>query len=101
MNTRRKGRKNELRARDILVAAGYDVCVTKSPSKFSEENDLFGLWDLIAVSATEIRFVQVKSNRNAPKDELEAMREWVCPAFCSKEVWIFHDRDENPTIKPL
>ena len=54
MNAKRKGSKRELKSMRLLEAAGYTV--TKSGASL-------GLWDLVAVSATDIVLVQVKSNR--------------------------------------
>ena len=101
INKRVKGRKNELKARDILVSAGYEVELTKSPSKFSKQQDLFGLFDLIAVRETDIRFIQVKSNKPIYGQELEPYNLWKVPACCTKEIWVFYDRVKEPTIKIL
>lgn len=98
MNTRRKGRKNELRARDILEEAGYAVCVAPNPLKWSLENDLWGLWDLCAVNAVSIRFVQVKTNRKPSKEYTEELAAFVCPPNCTKELWLFRDREPKPLI---
>lgn len=101
VNTRNKGRRNEKKAQHILEDAGYDVELTKMPTKWAKQQDLFSLWDLIAVSHNEIRFIQVKSNRNAPVLEREEMKEWPCPQWASKEIWIFKDRVKKPVIKIL
>ena len=101
INTRAKGRKNEIKAKKILEAAGYDVELTKSPSKWAEQQDLFGLWDLMAVKKNEIRFVQVKSNRMVYGVDLEPYLEWQCPDVCTKEIWVFKDRVKDPIIKVL
>lgn len=101
INTREKGRRNEIRTRNVLEAAGYDVCMAPNPSKWSLENDLFGLWDLMAVSRTEIRFIQVKSNKTAGPEDREAMKLWPCPANCSKEIWVWVDRVAKPDIRIL
>lgn len=98
MNTRRKGRKNELRARDILEEAGYSVCVAPNPLKWSLENDLWGLWDLCAVNGVSVRFVQVKTNRKPPREYTEKLAAFVCPPNCTKELWIFTDREPKPLI---
>ena len=101
VNTRQKGRRNELRAAKILEAAGYDVQLAPLPQKWSLQNDLFGLWDVMAVNSREIRFVQVKTNQTARPEDREAMELWPCPPNCSKEIWIFHDGAKEPVIKEL
>jgi hypothetical protein len=101
VNTRQKGRRNELRAAKILEDAGYDVQLTPNPTKWSTQNDMFGLWDLMAVKHNEIRFIQVKSNRMVYGALLEPYIYWQCPPVCTKEIWVFHDRVKEPTIKVL
>lgn len=98
MNTRAKGRKNEKRCEGQLVEWGYTVQLAPMPQKFSTQNDLFGLWDIIAVSGKRVRFVQVKSNQNANKEWYERARSWQCPKDCTKEVWIYYDRVKDPKI---
>ena len=98
MNNRAKGRRNETKARDLLVLEGFSVQLTPMPSKFSLQNDLFGLWDLMAVSSEKIRFIQVKSNKTAPKAWREEAIAWQCPSNCTKELWIFFDRVKMPKI---
>ena len=97
MSTRSKGRKNELRARDILVTEGYNVQMAPNPTRWAKQTDLFSLWDLMAIRKTDIRFVQVKTNQKR-KETWEPMELWECPSNCSKEVWVFHDRVKEPSI---
>lgn len=99
MNTREKGRRQEFKCRDALLAEGYSVEVTKMPSKWQEQQDLFGLWDVMAVRGDQVRFIQVKSNQGASVAKQRAMAEWECPPNCSKEVWIYKDRVKEPIIK--
>ena len=54
--SKRKGSRNEHKARKILQAAGYHTtCAAGS----------LGMFDVIAINAQGIRLVQVKSNRDA------------------------------------
>lgn len=101
VNTRQKGRKAELKAKKILEMAGYDVQVTANPSKWNKQQDMFGLWDLMAVKKNEIRFIQVKCNRMVYGAALEPYELWECPDVCTKEIWVFKDRVKEPIIKVL
>jgi len=101
MNTRQKGRRNEKKAKAILEGLGYQVALTANPTKFAVEQDLFGLWDAIAVSALDIRFIQVKSNKPPYGKQKKRYASFVCPASASKEIWVFYDRVKKPTIIQL
>lgn len=96
MNTRQKGRKNELKAKAILEAEGWDVQLAPNPSKWSLQNDLFGLWDLIAVNSTRILCVQVKTNQPMYGKQLDRYQAWQCPPNVTKQMWVFHDRQKDP-----
>lgn len=98
VNTRAKGRRSEMKAKAILEAAGYDVIVVKPARKFDTENDFFGLWDAIAVNSVGFRCVQVKTNKKPTKEYTEGLSRWVCPPNCTKELWIFRDREPIPLI---
>lgn len=101
INARAKGRKNELRAKKMLEALGYDVEISRPGQKFAEQVDLFGLWDLVAVRKTDIRCVQVKTNKWPSVVDCESMTLWPCPPVVSKEVWRFRDGIKNPDIRIL
>lgn len=103
MSARSKGRGNELKARDILLKAGYDVqMVQRSSSRYAKQVDLFGLWDLMAVRASDIRFVQVKTNRKVYGALREPYELWECPPGCTKELWTFYDgKPRDPVIEIL
>lgn len=98
-NSRAKGRRNELRTKEVLISLGYSVCLAPNPSKFSLENDQFGLWDMIAVNSTTIRWVQTKSNQGASPAKRKLMEDWACPDGTTKEIWIWHDRVPIPEIR--
>ena len=99
-SSRQKGRNQEIKARDILLLAGYDVQLAPMPTKYSKQNDLWGLWDLAAVKHNEIRFIQVKSQM-IYGIQLEPYKEWVCPDNCTKELWVFKKHAREPIIKIL
>jgi Holliday junction resolvase len=92
MNAKRKGNRNEHKAIRILEAAGYS-CTRAAGS--------LGMFDIVAISRQGIRLVQVKSNRDAPPAEREAIQEFSAPANASKEVWIFEDYGRTPVIKEI
>jgi len=101
MNTRAKGRRNELRCKEALEAMGYSVQLTAMPTKWALQQDLWGLFDLAAVRGSDIRFVQVKTNQGAPRAWREAATAWQCPSNCTKEVWVYYDRVKEPKILVL
>ena len=102
INKRSKGRRAELRTKKILEDAGYEVEVTKSPSKYAKQQDLFGLWDAMALKANEIRFIQVKQNRKIYGVAREPYEMWECPSCCTKELWTYYDGHPNdPVIEVL
>ncbi|HYF56606.1 MAG TPA: hypothetical protein VEA41_20300 [Salinarimonas sp.] len=76
----------------ILEAAGYS-CTRAAAS--------LGLFDIIALNARQIRLIQVKTNRNAPPAEREAMELFDAPPNATKEIWIFHDYKKIPVISLL
>jgi copper chaperone CopZ len=98
INSRKKGQRNELRAKKILEAAGYEVEKTTG-SKFGSQ-DFWGLFDLLAMSSTQLRLVQVKTNYCRPEVK-EAIKEFPCPPTITKEVWVFKDRVKEPIITVL
>ena len=100
VNRRWKGRRKELKVRDILEAAGYDVQLAPLPTRWARQNDLFGLWDVMAVNTTTIRFIQVKSRKPGP-EYIEQLQMWQCPPNCTKELWVLEDRVKEPIITIL
>jgi hypothetical protein len=98
INTRSKGQRNELRAKKILELAGYEVEKTVG-SRFGSK-DFWGLFDLLAINATQLRMIQVKTNYCRPEYK-EAIKEFPCPPTIIKEVWVFKDRVSEPIITIL
>ena len=99
INTRQKGRRNEFRCAKMLEDVGYEVQLAPNPTRWSTQNDLFGLWDVVCVREKEIRWIQVKTNRKPTQSELEPYRAWRC--YGSKEIWIFYDGEKEPSIMIL
>jgi len=93
MNTARKGRAAEHRARHLLEAEGFQVsraAASKGPA------------DLIAWNAHLIRFVSVKSGtRYASRVEREMLRRMPRPVNSRIEVWRFPPRCRTPLIEHL
>ena len=92
MNAKAKGSKRELKSQRLLEAAGYSV--TKSGASL-------GLWDLVAISATDFVLVQVKSNRQPPPAEREQLQEFRCPSNCRKLIHIWKDYARQPLVKEV
>lgn len=82
---KRKGARNELKVLAILERDGY--AVTKAGGSL-------GIWDLIAVRYDAVRLVQVKSNRPAPRPEMESMRAFKVPQNVTKWLVIVRDRQQ-------
>jgi len=93
MNAKRKGSRNEHKAIRILEAAGYH-CTRAAGS--------LGMFDIVAISKQGLRLIQIKSNRNAPPIEREAIEEFSgIPANATKEIWIFEDYGRRPIIREI
>ena len=98
-NPIQKGRANQLKARRLLEAMGYNVEV----AKFSRwgSTDFWNVFDIIAVDKRDIKFIQVKSNRLPSPETREQVEYFECPACVSKELWIFYDRKREPRVIKL
>lgn len=103
MSSRSKGRRNELAYKKLLESRGYLVYLVKMPTKFSKDQDIFKLFDGIAVknhygykisinhnvpitkiNNSTLLFFQIKTNR---KPKLEPFRLFKL-AFPMKEIKI-------------
>lgn len=64
--------------------------------------DFFGLFDLIAIKGTLIRFIQVKSNVDGTgkkwKKEAVYFKQLV---GATVEIWIYIDRVKEPRVKEI
>lgn len=91
-NTAAKGRRNEWRSRDILLAAGYWV---------SRAAGSKGAFDLIAFRPDGVVLVQVKSGVWPSPEERAELRAVPCPANVRKEMhrWLPHAR--LPDVREL
>lgn len=78
------GRRAEYRARDQMLNDGFHSVLRTAGSH--------GPVDLVGVSAQFVKFVQVKSTRNAKASfatELAALCDWQVPEGCVKELWVW------------
>lgn len=90
MNRKAKGGRNERKARDILEKEGYSVC---------KSGGSLGVWDLIAINRERIRLIQVKTNNQPSKLELDKMKLFEAPSNTTKELWVFIDWKKQPLIR--
>jgi Holliday junction resolvase len=90
MNAKQKGARRERQARTILERAGYYVVKTGGS---------LGISDLVALGPAGARLVQVKSNEKPRPVERERLELFPWLPYCSKEVWIFFDRQREPAIE--
>jgi len=98
MNTTSKGNRRQLQARKTLEAEGWQVIKAKRSSKWDEEIDFYGLFDLCAYKDGYFRWIQVKSNVCA-KEVREKIRAFITDGvFVTKEVWIYKDYDRSGPI---
>lgn len=92
MNAKAKGARRERQARTILERAGY-YCVKAGGS--------LGIFDLVALGPTGARLVQIKSNARPRPAERERLAMFPRLPYCSKELWVFYDRQKEPVIDVL
>jgi Holliday junction resolvase len=90
-NTRNKGNRNELRCEKELKEKGWKV--QRTGYRLFQQNDFFGLFDILAIQPRISKLVQVKSNRKPVQEEIKAMMKFTTnyPQF-NCEIWIWIDR---------
>lgn len=91
---------SEKLAKKMLTDAGYRV--EKAVKTAWNRNDLFNLWDFIAVNKKEIRFIQVSTiylteGSHAGKDYAG----FPCPSNCTKEFWRWDKKKKEFIVKIL
>jgi hypothetical protein len=92
MNAKAKGRRNEWRSRDRLLAAGYRV--TRAGGSLGE-------WDLIGISATGGVLVQVKTRDWPGTLERAALADFPAPPNFLKLIHRWRDRVREPDVQEL
>jgi len=60
-----------------------------------------GVFDLIAIGATDFVLIQVKSNRPPSPAEREALALFACPPNCKRLVHTWYDRQRWPRVMEL
>lgn len=95
-----KGQTRERQAAEIYEAAGYETY--RPETSMYGDNDVFGLFDMLAFNGDELRMVQVKSNRAAG---IESWRERAVEYALLRPVFVdflvCHDREGWRLIQPL
>lgn len=87
-NPKAKGSKFERKAKLILQKEGYYV--VKAGASLS-------LFDLIAFNTDEIKFIQIKTNHQPTRKEIEKYKSFNnFPHASSIEFWSFFDRRIEP-----
>lgn len=92
MNAKAKGSRRERQARTILETTGYHVI---------KAGGSLGIFDLVALGPQGARLVQVKSNEKPRPAERERLELFPRLPYCSKELWVFYDRQREPAIEVL
>lgn len=88
-----KGSRNELKVKAQLETLGWSVV---------KAGGSLGIFDLVAIHPDKDKgfLIQVKSNRQPPKAEREAIFTFPVPPYMSKLVWIVMDgKPREPIIE--
>lgn len=89
-NPKAKGSRNELRAKKTMEEKGWWVI---------KAGGSLGVWDLACLSPNGLGLlIQVKTNRRPDKKEMATLKEFPFPY---KELWIYHDREKEPTVEVI
>jgi Holliday junction resolvase len=92
MNKKAKGNRSEYKTMRLLEAVGYE-CFRMAASK--------GAFDVIAVSASDVLLIQVKSNRLPSAFEMETIKAFECPINARKIVHVWQDRKCLPVVREV
>lgn len=93
MNTKAKGNRNERKGRDLLYKWGAHAVVKAGAS--------LGVFDLLALLDGEVVAVQVKTNRNPSKAEMQALRDFPRLSYLKKMLFVYKDRQREPDITTI
>jgi len=92
MNTKRKGNRNEHKSIRLLERLGY-ACTRAAAS--------LGVFDIVAIGATDIRLVQCKSNEWPRAAEMEAIKQFPAPSNARKQIHRWRDRQPAPDVREV
>lgn len=68
----RKGREAEAEYKKIMEAKGYDCFKPTKAGRYSKQQDIFGVFDIICVNTEELLLVQVKLHYKKDMAKLRA-----------------------------
>lgn len=91
MSNRSKGRRTELELAQLFEQAGWHTYLVPPPKKYNLTNDIFHLFDMIAIKGKRKKWIQIKTNR---KPVLKPFEEWAGLHACrldQVEVWVRKD----------
>jgi Holliday junction resolvase len=92
MNRKRKGTRNEYRSIRLLESLGYN-CVRSSASK--------GVFDIVAISQSDILLLQVKTNDWPGSVEMESIKLFPVPNGVRKLIHRWKDRARLPDTREI
>ena len=75
MNTYQKGNRREVQAMNVLRSMGW-LCDRKNRTKF-QSNDFYNMFDILAIRGSEVKFVQVKSNKTNWYKARKDIQTWI------------------------
>ena len=92
MSSRQKGWKNRRKCIVWLQDNGFIADTVEKTGKFATQKDMFGLWDIVAMNETRMKFIQVTSNRHhTHKPYRDFSKHYRLPNL-SLEQWVWIDR---------
>lgn len=92
MNAKAKGNRNEHRSMALLEALGY---------RCSRSAASLGVFDICGIGINDVVLVQVKSNRNPPRAEMETLKSFQVPAGVKKLLHVWKDQQHEPVVTEI
>lgn len=91
IKTKAKGDRTYRKCRALLEAEGYWCEKVERVSRFKKD-DLFGLFDLVAIKPAEWRLIQLKTNNKPNLQAFQQFYDKYALDGMSVEVWVWYDR---------
>lgn len=91
VSPRTKGRLTEKRCEKKLQELGYITYLVPPSRPFQQVQDIFHLWDLIAMRGDEVLFVQVKTNYHSGYVKYRKFQENFPGVRCQLWNWQTHN----------